>query len=76
MIIKLPDPTKMQVKAKVNESRVTLIAEGMAAKVKVGAAPNEMLAMVKRVNKYAEPGSFFSSNVKEYATIIEILDPP
>lgn len=75
-IIKLPDPNRMQVKADVNESRITLIADGMAAKVKVVSVPNEMLARVKRVNKYAEPGSFFSSTVKEYATYIEIIDPP
>ena len=74
-IIKLPDPSKMQVKADVNESRVTLIAEGLPVQVKVGAVPGEMLARVKRVNKYAEPGSFFSSTVKEYATYIEILNP-
>ncbi|MEM7475936.1 MAG: efflux RND transporter periplasmic adaptor subunit [Planctomycetota bacterium] len=75
-ILKLPDPTKMQVKADVNESRITLIAEGMAAKVKVGAVPGEMLARVMRVNKYAEPGSWFNSAVKEYATFIEIINPP
>lgn len=75
-IIRLPDPTKMQVKAAVNESRITLIGEGMAAKIKVGAVQGDMLAKVKRVNKYAEPGSWFSSSVKEYATIIEIIDPP
>lgn len=75
-IIKLPDPSKMQVKANVNESRITLIATGMAAKVKVGAVPGEMLARVIRVNKYAEPGSWFSSSVKEYATYIEIINPP
>lgn len=75
-IIKLPDPARMQVKAKVNESQVTLIGEGMAATIKVGAAEGEMMAVVKRVNKYAEPGNFFSSSVKEYATIIEIIDPP
>lgn len=75
-IIKLPDPGKMQVKANVNESRITLISQGMPSKVKVGAVANEMLARVKRVNKYAEPGSWFSSSVKEYATFIEILNPP
>lgn len=75
-IIKLPDPSKMQVKAAVNEQNITLIAEGMAAKVRVSAVPGEMLARVKRVNRYAEPGSWFSSSVKEYATYIEILNPP
>ncbi len=74
-IIKLPNPNEMQVKANVNESRITLIGEGMPAKVKVSAVPGEMLAKVIRVNKYAEPGSWFSSSVKEYATYIEILNP-
>jgi hypothetical protein len=31
---------------------------------------------VTKVNRYAEPGSWFSSSVKEYATTIEIIDPP
>ncbi len=75
-ILKLPDPTKMQVKALVNESRIVRITPGMPCKVKVSAYPNEMLARVKRVNKYAEPGSWFSSSVKEYAAYLEIVDPP
>jgi HlyD family secretion protein len=75
-IIKLPDPTKMQVKAKINESRVTFVREGMPAIVKVGAAEGEMLARVTKVNKYAEPGSWMSSSVKEYAAFVEIKQPP
>jgi multidrug efflux pump subunit AcrA (membrane-fusion protein) len=75
-IILLPDPTKMQVKAKVNESRVTLLEEGMPVRIQVGAVENELLGQVIKVNKYAEPGSFFSSTVKEYATYIKIFDPP
>lgn len=75
-ILKLPDPSKMQVKALVNESRIVRIVPGMACKVKVSAYPNEMLARVKRVNKYAEPGSWFSSSVKEYAAYLEIVEPP
>lgn len=74
-IIKLPDPTKMQVKASINEQNITLIAEGMAAKIKVNAVEGDMLARIKRVNKYPEPGSFFSSSVKKYSTYVEILDP-
>lgn len=31
---------------------------------------------VIKVNRYAEPSSFFSSAIKEYATIIEVIDPP
>jgi HlyD family secretion protein len=76
IILRLPDPGKMQVKAMVNESRIVKILPGMSAKVRVSAYPNEMLARVKRVNKYAEPGSWFSSSVKEYAAYLEIIDPP
>ncbi|MDZ4849231.1 MAG: HlyD family efflux transporter periplasmic adaptor subunit [Pirellulaceae bacterium] len=75
-IILLPDPTKMQVKARVNESRVTLLKEGMPVRIRVGAVTNELDGRVIKVNKYAEPGGFFSSSVKEYATYIQIIDPP
>ncbi len=75
-IIKLPDPSRMQVKAKINESRIILIRENLPAMIKIGAAQGDLIAKVTRVNKYAEPGSFFSSAVKEYAAFVEILNPP
>ena len=76
-IIRLPDPSLMQVKCKINESRITLIREGMAARISVDAIPGlKLTGRVKKVNRYAEPSSFFSSSIKEYATIIEIIDPP
>ena len=76
-IIRLPDPSLMQVKCKVNESRITLIREGMAARVAIDAIPGmKLTGRVIKVNRYAEPGSYFSSSIKEYATIIEIIDPP
>jgi len=76
-IIRLPDPRRMQVRAKVNESRITLIEPGMPAKIRVDAVSNmELAGRVVKVNRYAEPGSWFSTTIKEYATIIEIIDPP
>jgi multidrug efflux pump subunit AcrA (membrane-fusion protein) len=76
-IIRLPDPRRMQVKCNVNESRITLIKEGMPAKISIDAISGLTLTgRVKKVNRYAEPGSWFSSSVKEYATTIEIIDPP
>ncbi|MGB7346342.1 MAG: efflux RND transporter periplasmic adaptor subunit, partial [Pirellulaceae bacterium] len=76
-IIRLPDPSQMQIKCKINESRITLIKEGMPVKIAVDAIPGMKLqGRVKKVNRYAEPGSFFSSNIKEYATIVEIVNPP
>ena len=76
-IIRLPDPSLMQVKCKVNESRITLIRAGMAARIEIDAIPGmKLTGRVIKVNRYAEPGSYFSSSIKEYATIIEIIDPP
>lgn len=77
VLIRLPDPTRMQVKAKINESRITLVREGMPARIRVGSIEGmELLGRVKKVNRYAEPGSWFSSTIKEYACAIEIMDPP
>lgn len=75
-LVVLPDPTKMQVKAKINESRITLVSEGMPCKIRVNAVEGDLLGQVTKVNKYAEPGSWFSSSVKEYATSIQIVNPP
>ena len=69
-------PALMQGKCKVNESRITLNREGMAAKIEIDAIPGmKLTGRVIKVNRYAEPGSYFSSSIKEYATIIESLDP-
>lgn len=76
VLIVLPDPNKMQVKAKINESRITLVSEGMPCKIRVNAVEGDLLGQVTKVNKYAEPGSWFSSSVKEYATYIQIVNPP
>lgn len=76
VVIRLPDPSKMQVKANVNEARIPLIREGLPARIQIGAFEDELLqGRVTKVNKYAEPTSWFSSQVKEYATFVEIIDP-
>ncbi|WP_372716644.1 HlyD family efflux transporter periplasmic adaptor subunit [Novipirellula sp.] len=76
-IIRLPDPSQMQVKCKINESRITLIQAGMPAKIAVESVTGLRLkGAVVKVNRYAEPGSFFSSSIKEYATWVEIINPP
>ncbi|MBT3889611.1 MAG: HlyD family efflux transporter periplasmic adaptor subunit [Planctomycetaceae bacterium] len=76
-IIKLPDPEQMQVKAKVNEGRIAFIRKGQRVDVTVGALEGQtMQGVVLKVNKYPEAGSWFNSEVKEFATYIKILDPP
>ena len=75
-ILKLPDPTQMQVKALVNESRILQLSSGMSAMVRVEGVPQEIAGRVKQVNRYAQPGSFFTSAIKEYGVIVEIDNPP
>jgi multidrug efflux pump subunit AcrA (membrane-fusion protein) len=78
VLIRLPDPSQMQVKAKINESRVTLVKAGMPVLVRLDAfdTGTPLRGEVVKVNQYAEPGSWFSSQVKEYATFIRIENPP
>lgn len=77
VIIRLPDPKQMQVRAKINESKVALVAEGHPAAIRVQAYPEkEMHGAVKEVNKYPVPGGFWGASVKEYETVVRIDDPP
>ena len=78
VIIRLPNPKQMQVLAKINESRIDLVRPGMLAKVKVDALPDvELRGRVKKVSEYPmQQSSSFSAHIKEYATEIEILNPP
>lgn len=76
-IVRLPDANFMQVKAKVNESRVTLVKKGMPVVITCDALSGETLAgEVTRVNQYAEPTSGWGSPVKVYTTLVKIIDPP
>jgi len=75
VIIRLPDPTKMQVKAKINEARIALVKAGMEASIQLDAFPDvELEGVVEEVSDYAAPSSWFRSDIKEYETTIEIFD--
>ena len=77
VLIRLPDPGKMQIKATVNESRISLIQVDMPVEISVDAVRDRKLkGTVFKVNQYAEPGSWSSGNIQEYATLIQIHDPP
>ena len=77
VILRLPDPAAMQVKAKISESRINLIREGMPVAIRIDAfGDGTVQGEVTKVNKYAEPGNFWTSTGKEYVTLIKILDPP
>ncbi|WP_347244717.1 efflux RND transporter periplasmic adaptor subunit [Thermogutta sp.] len=75
-IIRLPDPKRMQVKTKVNESKIGLVRVGLPAKIRVDAlAGVEFDGEVTEVGEYPLPTSFFNSNVKDYQVVVKINNP-
>ena len=77
VIIRLPDPTKMQVRAKISESRISLVRVGMPVTIRIDAFGDKTIkGEVTKVNRYAEPGNWWSSTNKEYVTLIAITEPP
>lgn len=76
-IIRLPNSNDMQVRASVNEARVTLVRPGLPVTVRVDALKDAVIrGEVTKVNQYADPGGFSSGNIKKYSTYIKILNPP
>lgn len=78
VLVRLPDPHKMRVLAKVHESRISHIRKGLAAEVTTDALPDQPLfGTVAHVSEYPVPSvNVYSSHIKEYAVEIEIHDPP
>ena len=76
-IVRLPDPQKMHVNAKVNESKIRLIKIGMPATVRIEAlAGMELPGTVSKVFAYANRSRWSSSTIKEFSVIVDIHDPP
>lgn len=75
-VFRLPDAQNMQVKALINEARITLVRVGMPVAIRVDALKDEILeGEVTKVNQYAEPQGW-GSTVKKYAAYIKIKNPP
>ena len=77
VVIRLPDPKQMQVVAKVAESRIDLIKPGMSATIEIEGLPGAaLIGKVTKVNEYPVSENWFNSNVKEYATTVQVVEPP
>ena len=78
IIARLPDPSKMRVLAKVNESRVDRLSLGQKATIKLDAfARMTLQGRVTEISEYPlPPRHYLMSHIKEYAATIEIIDPP
>ncbi|MDR3196240.1 MAG: efflux RND transporter periplasmic adaptor subunit [Planctomycetaceae bacterium] len=78
ILLRLPDPTQMQVKGLVNEANIRLVKVGQTASIRLEAFPNQVFGgIVRVVNDYPEPGNWMGGSMsKEYMTTISILDSP
>lgn len=78
VLIRLPDPNKMRVLAKVHESRISHIHKGMTAEITTDALPDQPLTgSVASVSEYPVPSvNIYTSHIKEYSVEIEIHHPP
>ncbi len=73
----LPDKTQMQVRVKVNESRIGHIAEDMPCQINIDARWGEVLyGIVSRVDTYPVPQHWSASNVREYYVYVDIKNAP
>jgi HlyD family secretion protein len=77
VLIRLPNPNKMEVKALINEQSITQVAVGMPAKIRVDALNNqELKGVVTKVNQYAEQSGWMSTSIRKYAVFVRIINPP
>jgi multidrug efflux pump subunit AcrA (membrane-fusion protein) len=76
VLVRLPDPTRMQVKAKVSEEKIALVEPGVEASIALEAFPHAQLrGEVVRVSEFPEPESWHGASVKQYQTIVRVDDP-
>jgi len=77
VLIRLPNPAKMEIKALINEQSITQIEPDMPVLIKVDALNSISLkGIVTKVNQYAESGGWMSSSVRKYAVFVRVLNPP
>lgn len=78
VIIRLPDPTRMRVIAKVNENQVELVKPRMPVSITIDAFRDlNLKGSVEKISEYPLPSaSRYTAHIKEYASEILIEDPP
>lgn len=74
-IFQVPDPTKMLVKARVNESKISRIHSGQPALIRMDAFPDILFeGRVSEVTAIPSPAAGPISDVKMYEAVIHITD--
>ena len=76
-IVRIPDPTSMQVNVKVHEAKVSYVRPGQPAIVRVESRPDVALkGTVKSVATMADAQSWFSTGVQVFTVLVALEDPP
>jgi multidrug efflux pump subunit AcrA (membrane-fusion protein) len=73
-IFYLPDPTKMQVNAKVNDSKINKVEAGQLVDVRVDTAPETPIkGKVRRVSRFPLPRRYYQAPI-EYEVFVDITE--
>lgn len=73
-IFYLPDPSKMQVNAKVNDSKINKVKAGQRVEVRVDTAPETPIAgVVRRVSAFPLPRRYYQAPI-EYEVFVDITE--
>lgn len=73
-IVKLPDPTKMQVITQVNDSKINMVNEGDPAIVYLDSDPETPIkAVVREVSKFPLPRRWYQAPIN-YEVFVDILE--
>ena len=74
-VIKLPDFTRMKVDAKIHESKINLVQEGLRVLIRVDAFPDDVFhGVLDYVSGVPVPGSWPNYDLKEYEAVVRITD--
>ena len=78
VLIRLPNPDQMQVRATVNESQIASVTAGQPVTIRVDALNDAppLTGEVVKVNQYAEPDGWGGGGIRKYAVFIQIKEPP
>lgn len=76
-IINLPDLSNMQVSARIHESKIAMMREGLSATIHVDARAGEQFhGEVSMVSLVPQSGNWPNINLKEYVTSVKLIDDP
>lgn len=76
-IVHLPDVTRMQVNARIHESKILMVKEGQPVTIKVDAHSGETFhGIVEKIALTPVTSTWPKVDLKEYATVIRVVDGP